>query len=82
MRSAEKMKAITRHVERSTQEQTRGSRQITRAVETISEMVNQLGDAHRTQVENVMRIIARLDALETAARRQIDRVGRMRSDGN
>lgn len=72
MRSAEKMKAITRHVERSTQEQTRGSRQITRAIESISEMVNQLHDAHRTQMDSVRIAIERLSQLEntTAAQRQ------------
>ena len=72
MRSAEKMKAITRHVERSTQEQTRGSRQITRAIESISEMVNQLHDAHRTQMDSVRIAIERLSQLEdtTAAQRE------------
>ena len=62
MRSAEKMKTITRHVERSTQEQTRGSRQITRAIETISEMVSQLSKAHRVQAQGADTI---LDGLES-----------------
>jgi methyl-accepting chemotaxis protein len=75
------MKSITRHVERSTQEQTRGSRQITRAVEMISEMVSQLADVHRNQAENVTKIITRLDSLEAATRRQLDRTHVMRGPG-
>ena len=63
MRSAEKMKTITRHVERSTQEQTRGSRQITRAIETISEMVSQLSKAHRAQAQGADTILDGLSSV-------------------
>ncbi|MGB1017403.1 MAG: methyl-accepting chemotaxis protein, partial [Nannocystaceae bacterium] len=62
----EKMKSITRHVERSTQEQTRGSRQITRAIETISEMVSQLSKAHRGQTQSADTILDGLESVREA----------------
>jgi methyl-accepting chemotaxis protein len=64
-------------VERSTQEQTRGSRQITQAIETISEMVNQLNEAHREQVRNVGVVVERLAELESSLRRQREQVRRL-----
>jgi methyl-accepting chemotaxis protein len=53
MKSAEKMRLITQHVERSSsQEQARGGRQISQAIESISSMVNQLHQSQRMQAKN------------------------------
>jgi methyl-accepting chemotaxis protein len=49
MKSAEKMRLITQHVERSSQEQARGGRQISQSIENISGMVNQLHQSQRAQ---------------------------------
>ena len=43
------MRVITQHVERSSQEQARGGKQITTAIESISNMVNQLHQSQRAQ---------------------------------
>jgi methyl-accepting chemotaxis protein len=43
------MRLITQHVERSSQEQARGGRQISQAIENISNMVNHLHQAQRQQ---------------------------------
>ena len=51
MKSAEKMRLITQHVERSQKEQAHGARQMTGAVENISSMVNQLHKAQRQQTK-------------------------------
>ena len=58
MKSAEKMRVITQHVERSSQEQARGGRQITGAIENISSMVNQLNVSHRTQTRGGEQLLA------------------------
>ena len=54
--------------------QTRGSRQITRAIETISEMVTQLSEAHRGQTESAGGIVSALEELAANTRRQRDRL--------
>jgi methyl-accepting chemotaxis protein len=70
MKSAEKMKSITKHVERSSQEQTRGSKQITRAIESISEMVGQLNNAHREQTRGAEQILMAVDSMRDLMLRQ------------
>ena len=80
MNSAEKMKAITRHVERSTQEQTRGSRQITRAIEAISEMVAQLSQSQREQTQHGDDLGTRLAAQARDAHQMLERVQQMLED--
>jgi methyl-accepting chemotaxis protein len=41
------MRVITQHVERSSQEQARGGKQVTQAIESISTLANQLNTAQR-----------------------------------
>ena len=66
MKSAEKMRMITQHVERSSQEQARGGKQITTAIEQISTMVSGLNASHKNQ--------ARANDLLDAAKRVDDAV--------
>jgi methyl-accepting chemotaxis protein len=69
MTSAERMKGITKHVERSSQEQARGSKQITRAIESISEMVHHLNRAQKEQThgsEQVMSAVVQIKAVTEA----------------
>ena len=49
MKSADRMRLITQHVERSSQDQARGGRQISQAIENISGMVNELHQSQRAQ---------------------------------
>ena len=70
MKSSEKMRAISQQVERSSQEQARGGRQITQAIESISHMVNQLNAAHRQQSRGIEQALAAAARIEEAARRQ------------
>jgi methyl-accepting chemotaxis protein len=58
MKSAEKMRLITQHVERSSQEQARGGRQISQAIENISGMVNQLHQSQRAQARGSEQTLA------------------------
>jgi methyl-accepting chemotaxis protein len=58
MKSAEKMRIITQHVERSSQEQSRGGRQISGAIESISTMVSQLNSSHKTQASGSQQLLA------------------------
>jgi methyl-accepting chemotaxis protein len=64
------MRAIAQQVERSTQEQSRGSRQITQAMESINSMVGQLGSVQRTQSRSAERGLALTGRLDEAARKQ------------
>ena len=52
------MRSITQHVERSTTEQAKGGRQVTKAIESISQMVNQLNQAHRRQQEDIGKLLS------------------------
>ena len=70
MKSAEKMRTITQHVERSSQEQARGGRQITQAIENISNMVNQLNTSHRSQTRGNEQVLNAAGRIEEAARVQ------------
>jgi len=63
------MKSITKHVERSSQEQTRGGKQITRAIESISEMVSQLNNAQREQARGGEQILMAVDSMRDQVRR-------------
>jgi methyl-accepting chemotaxis protein len=74
MKSAERMKAITKHVERSSQEQTRGSKQITKAIESISEMVSHLNAAQREQTRGGEQILASVEQMRDIIRRQEGRL--------
>ncbi len=70
MKSAEKMRIITQHVERSSQEQARGGRQITSAIENISNMVGQLNSSHKTQSQGSQRLLASAAKIEGSATAQ------------
>ena len=68
------MKAITKHVERSSQEQARGSKQITRAIESISEMVHHLNRAQKEQTrgsEQVMGAVVQIKQVAEAQARSV-----------
>jgi methyl-accepting chemotaxis protein len=64
------MRVITQHVERSSQEQARGGRQITGAIENISNMVNQLNVSHRAQSRGGEQLLAAASRIEANAREQ------------
>jgi methyl-accepting chemotaxis protein len=70
MKSAEKMRLITQHVERSSQEQARGGRQITSSIENISNMVNQLNVSHRAQTRGSEQLLGAANKIEDSARNQ------------
>ena len=77
IRSAEKMKAITKHVERSSQEQTRGGKQITKSIESINEMVSQLNTAQREQTRGGEQILQAVEQLRELTRKQEERFGQL-----
>jgi methyl-accepting chemotaxis protein len=70
MKSAEKMKIITKHVERSSQEQARGSKQITKAIESISEMVNHLNRAQKDQARGSDKVMEAVSQIQQVAEAQ------------
>ena len=70
MKSAEKMRLITQHVERSAQEQAKGGRQITSAIENISGMVTNLNTGHRSQTDGARALQAAAVRIEETARAQ------------
>lgn len=67
------MKAITKHVERSSQEQTRGGKQITKSIESINEMVSQLNTAQREQTRGGEQILQAVEQLRELTRKQEER---------
>jgi methyl-accepting chemotaxis protein len=69
------MRAITKHVERSSQEQNRGGKQITKSIESISEMVAQLNSAQREQARGGDQILAAVEQLRDLTRTQEMRFG-------
>ncbi len=64
------MRIITQHVERSSQEQARGGRQISGSIETISNMVSQLNSTHKTQVRGGEQLLGAAAKMEETARAQ------------
>jgi methyl-accepting chemotaxis protein len=70
MKSAEKMRLITQHVERSAQEQAKGGRQITTAIESISGMITSLNTSHKSQADGTRQLIAAATRIEETARAQ------------
>ena len=63
MNSAERMKAITAHVQRSSQEQAHGSTQITRSIESINEMVQHLNRAQKEQTVGSEQVLKAVEAM-------------------
>ena len=74
MKSAEKMRLITQHVERSSQEQARGGRQITGAIENISNRVSMLSISHKAQTHESQALTEALRRMEDSGQRQSDAV--------
>lgn len=70
MKSAEKMRLITQQVERSANEQAKGGRQITGAIENISGMVNALNQGHKSQVDGARQLTMMITRVEDSARAQ------------
>jgi methyl-accepting chemotaxis protein len=70
MKSAEKMRLITQHVERSAQEQAKGGRQITGAIEDISGKVAELNQSHKSQADGTRQLLASAMRIEETARTQ------------
>jgi methyl-accepting chemotaxis protein len=64
------MKVITKHVERSSQEQARGSKQITKAIESISEMVNHLNRAQKEQTKGSELVMGAVEQIKQVAEAQ------------
>jgi methyl-accepting chemotaxis protein len=68
------MRGITQHVERSSQEQARGGRQITQTIESIAGMVSQLNSAQRVQSrsnDTVLASVSRIDELARSQQRMV-----------
>jgi methyl-accepting chemotaxis protein len=64
------MRLITQHVERSAQEQAKGGRQITGAIQNISGMVHQLGSSHKAQSDGTKQLLASATRFEESAKSQ------------
>jgi methyl-accepting chemotaxis protein len=64
------MRIITQHVERSSQEQARGGRQISGAIENISSMVTQLNSSHKEQTSGSQQLLASAARIEGSAAEQ------------
>jgi methyl-accepting chemotaxis protein len=64
------MRTIAQQVERSTHEQSNGSRQLKQAIENINGMVGQLNNAHRSLHRGSERAVSSVSQVEDAARRQ------------
>ncbi len=62
-------------MERSSQEQARGSKQITQAIETISEMVNHLHRAQKDQMKGSDLVMTAVDQIRGVAEAQTHAVG-------
>ena len=62
---------VPQHVERSSQEQARGGRQITTAIEQISNMVNNLNSAQRTQMRGGEQLLDAARRIEESARNRL-----------
>ena len=70
MKGAEKMRVVTQHAERSANEQAKGGRQITSAIESVGAMVTQLGHAYRSQADGTNKLLASAARMEETARAQ------------
>ena len=64
------MRLITQHVERSAQEQAKGGRQITTAIEDISGKVGELNTSHKSQADGTRQLLASAGRIEETARAQ------------
>jgi len=64
------MRLITQHVERSANEQAKGGRQITSAIENISGMVTGLNSGHKSQPDGARQLSSLVARVEESARAQ------------
>jgi len=64
------MRIIASHVERSSQEQARGSKQLLGVIEHISNMVRALNQSERSQLRSSEQLIAAVGRIEDAIRGQ------------
>ncbi len=69
--------AITQHVERSSQEQARGGKQITKSIESINEMVSQLNTAQREQTRGGEQILQAVEQLRELTRKQEEKFAQL-----
>ncbi|UCH30156.1 MAG: chemotaxis protein, partial [Myxococcales bacterium] len=77
MKSADNMRLITQQMERSSQEQAEGGRQMTGAIENISDMVHQLHDSHRKHAESSEQTLAAANRIQDLTREYEQRVRAM-----
>ena len=77
MKSADNMRLITQQMERSSQEQAEGGRQMTGAIENISDMVLQLHQSHRKHSESSEQTLAAANRIQELTREYERRVRTM-----
>ena len=70
MKNGEKMRTISQQVERSSQEQARGGRRITEAIESINNMVSELNQAQRDYSAGSDQALLLLQRVTELARQQ------------
>ncbi len=71
------MRLISQHVERSSQEQAKGSRQITTSIEHISALVSQLASSQKTQARSSEQLVTSAQKMEESLRAQETALGRL-----
>jgi methyl-accepting chemotaxis protein len=71
------MRLISQHVERSSQEQAKGSRQITTSIENISQLVAQLAASQKTQARSSEQLVASAQKMEESLRAQEAAIARL-----
>jgi methyl-accepting chemotaxis protein len=64
------MRAITVHVQRSSQEQAHGGKQITRSIESINEMVTHLNRAQKEQTKGSEQVLGAVEAIKAVSDHQ------------
>ncbi|MBW2404804.1 MAG: hypothetical protein JRF42_13585 [Deltaproteobacteria bacterium] len=74
MRSADNMRLITQQMERASQEQAEGGRQMTGAIEHISDMVLELHQSHRKHLESSDQTLAAANRIQELTREYERRV--------
>ena len=77
MKSADNMRLITQQMERSSQEQAEGGRQMTGAIESISDMVLQLHQSHRKHSESSEQTLVAANRIQELTREYERRVRSM-----
>ena len=77
MKSADNMRLITQQMERASQEQAEGGRQMTDAIENISDMVHQLHQSHHKHSESSEQTLAAANRIQELTREYERRVRTM-----